>query len=492
MRVLDPINNAFNMKLTPILKRLFGDDIIEQIKAVGLKARDVFELIEPQAQCKAIIGSSVGKDCWICGLPIQAKIKGFKVKSKGPGTDIKSGVTAECEHVLPIAQAAILLNLYNSKLRNELTKQAFIKESLDHEYAWAHVVCNQEKNDICPILVKSDGTFEISKEQIKYLLNKIQKSTRTDSILIKKMIRDKYSKSFIDVRAPIIFKRYDAILKFIQRINSPDELPRFSQLVVFAGIAGLTDKSIINSALYPIIGGELEKVNANMASIQPLEIVDKNESEVIINAFASIRDKINHAIHAQWEGSQESKQLWADINAAYNKYTYYLVGNADESVEDTYTTNLFDYLIYLNKMYPEAITKEANITNISLFIYIKMLNEMLEQMEDSTQIEFISNIIDEYRKFIDKSLYDRLDSDYKAYETKNIEYAASILTRLKSTHKSRMRSHLKTLKSKYTATQQRRFTQKRAKKHNVIVPVNETIERKKHTMRSGRGATRFS
>ena len=75
MEDLDPISKTLNLRLTPVLKKLFGDDIIDKIRGVGLRARDVFELVLPQQQCRAVIGSNIGSHCWICGIKISKKLK---------------------------------------------------------------------------------------------------------------------------------------------------------------------------------------------------------------------------------------------------------------------------------------------------------------------------------------------------------------------------------------------------------------------------------
>jgi hypothetical protein len=487
MSRLDPISHAFNLSLTPILQRLFGADIVEKARLAGIKKpRDIFELTSANGQCNAIIGGlESGTRCWICGLGIQMKTKGFAIKSKGPATDVKSGVTAECEHVLPVAQASILLNLYNPTMKG--TSDAFLKKSLELEYGWAHVVCNQEKGTICPILVKRNGTFEVSREQVKNLLEKIKSSTRSDSNLLKFLIRaweKKTGNEFVKTRLPIVMERYNKIVEFISRVDDPTA----AKLIVFAGIATLTDKDKINPKLHEAIDAIKD---IKLGSIAPIYTKEHSiNSEYVIDTYNDIRMRIKDAIGA----NPEMIVIWKELTEEFKKFTKYLSGTVDNESEENYSSNLFKFLIHLNTTYPEAITKDNNRIAIALFIYIKMLKEMLEHMEVNgfqyDKITFMSDMIDNYETMIDSSMYKRLDEDYRAYETAEIHYAADVLAGLKSMYQPRIQSRFKTLKSKKLSKIAKKFTMKRKSK-GVSIVENEPEERIKHTTRSGRTATRL-
>jgi hypothetical protein len=502
---IDPINYAFNLKLTPILQRLFGADIIQKANAAGIKtARDIFELTSANTQCSAVIGKlESGTPCWICGLPIQKKTRGFAIKSKGPATDVKSGVTAECEHILPVAQASILLNLYNPAMKG--VNDDFLTKSLKLEYGWAHVVCNQEKGSICPIIVKSDGRFEVDHDQIKYMLQRIKRSTRSDSYLLRTLIKayeKRINNEFVKTRLPIVIDRYDKIIQFISRVDDPNA----AKLVVFAGIASLTDAQKINPKLHEAIHA-VESIDVN--SIKPImSEKDKHISELVINTYNDIRERIKYTLQT----NPENNAIWKKISGEFTKYTSYLSGNVETESETNYSSNLFKFLIHLNSKYPEAIGKDDNRIALSLFIYIKMLDEMLDYMENTnkseTNINLMSNLLDNYKKFIDSDMYKRLEDDYHAYETGEITNAASILTAMKISYKTPRHIQYKTLKTRHTRRLKKRINLDKIKhsiktkqtrklkgtatiKKLANVMENETTDKIQHVTRSGRGATRL-
>ena len=98
--------------------------------------RAILEQIKATQQCNKVIGkfSAGHTECWLCGYAI-------------PAGD------AVCEHVLPIAQAAIFWNIYNpdiAALKNSELVSVYnsYMSRLQDEYGWAHnTICNQVKTD---------------------------------------------------------------------------------------------------------------------------------------------------------------------------------------------------------------------------------------------------------------------------------------------------------------------------------------------------------
>jgi hypothetical protein len=129
----------------------YNDDSVDTYSA----ARDWFERADATQQCE---NTAPGKKdhlkqsdlCYICGLPLI--ING---KQNGP---------LECEHILPVAQACLFLDLYRSDYKeimksgdtNLTSLQRQIKQNLAVEYNWAHQCCNQIKSSIS--FVKFDDT----------------------------------------------------------------------------------------------------------------------------------------------------------------------------------------------------------------------------------------------------------------------------------------------------------------------------------------------
>lgn len=422
MEDLDPLSKTLNLRLTPVLKKLFGHDIIEKIQGVGLRARDVFELVGAQQQCRAVIGPNIGADCWICGIKISKKPeRAFYPKSKLKGDNPTLGLTAECEHVLPIAQAVILLELYNSNMkpimRNPDEKHRY--DMLQLEYKWAHVVCNQEKNDMCPILVKADGNFEVNEIQIQNLLENIKGSSRADSKLLKANILKTYGKgnNFINTRGRIVVDQYKRIIDFIQQVDRPEN-KRFSQLVVFAGIAGLTDRSRINPLLHTIID------SINIDDLGPLGL-NLKQSNLVLELYAKTKEYI------KMFNEQLTEKLpdWSK----YAKLKSY-INIKEENAAHHYKNNLFDFIVHLSKNYDELLS-ESRINYYSevlgLYIIYRTIKEInAEYVFDDKMKELYKEIEDYTHANLAPEVFNVLDDEYKSFENIEIEYAAGVLKSL--------------------------------------------------------------
>jgi len=166
----DIIESFMSFTSTSLVTRIWGDAFVEwqkEQKKKGLPstARSLLEK-GVQIQCKRTIGEPTGDTkCYICG---------FKL---GGG-----GLSPECEHVLAIAQALLLYNLYRS---GDAKNDDFLKK----EYRWAHQLCNQEKwvNNI----IRYDSAtkrFSADGIQIGILLDKISNSTRNGNDVMRGLI----------------------------------------------------------------------------------------------------------------------------------------------------------------------------------------------------------------------------------------------------------------------------------------------------------------
>lgn len=114
----------------------FGVRLIENAYPGGNALRRFFEDYTGD-QCQGALGATrpfrPGTSvCWICGLTIPAT---------SPSTP-PHGLSMECEHVFPIAQAIFFIDLY----RGVKTPRAVV-HMVQVEYDWSHRVCNQIKSD---------------------------------------------------------------------------------------------------------------------------------------------------------------------------------------------------------------------------------------------------------------------------------------------------------------------------------------------------------
>jgi hypothetical protein len=173
----DAIFELFTIGATDLALLMFGPFRVARWEALfpADKVRGIFEIADVDAQCnQTILEVKVGETpCWICGMPI------WSLSADLPET-WKNGHSPECEHVLPVAQAAIFLQLYD---RVNSSSKLF-----ELEYAWSHKTCNQTKNSDVYFKTKNDqavmGPNELPiLDEAKYraLLEKIYSSERTDA-----------------------------------------------------------------------------------------------------------------------------------------------------------------------------------------------------------------------------------------------------------------------------------------------------------------------
>ena len=134
-------------------------------------ARDILELTGAQQQCVRTIEPPGMKPCYLCGFPL------------GP-LEVKNGLSAECEHVLSVAQAVLFYKLYQTIDAD--TGVDYFKR----EYRWAHELCNREKSDD-NIITYNPATkqFSVDEPVLRDVIHRIGVSTRTGSELLKPKIQ---------------------------------------------------------------------------------------------------------------------------------------------------------------------------------------------------------------------------------------------------------------------------------------------------------------
>ena len=131
--------------------------------------RSVLELMYAKDQCvRTIKELKENEPCYICGQPI------------GPPFP-KNGLTAECEHILSVAQAILLYNLFQSGDEDI----GFFQR----EYKWAHELCNQEKSDTNIIKYTAERGFEFDNAALGVMLTKIYNSSRRGGDLLRRSIK---------------------------------------------------------------------------------------------------------------------------------------------------------------------------------------------------------------------------------------------------------------------------------------------------------------
>ena len=150
------------------------------------KARDLYELSSPDAQCNNTIGKpNPGQKCYICDIVMHnIENAGYKQQYiNGKKTNIFEHTGRQCEHVLPILVMALICGLYSSKWEDYTNdyfkslnsfepkkKSEILKIAEEYKewkqlcwrlsYQWSHTECNMIKNEFPYIDIKIDSNSE--------------------------------------------------------------------------------------------------------------------------------------------------------------------------------------------------------------------------------------------------------------------------------------------------------------------------------------------
>jgi len=285
--------------LTSILNYIYGDEFMDILASHKLKPRETLEHILPDEQCNAIIGPIVydtkkGKSaqtpeatkCWLCGLTL--------IKDEG--------LKPECEHILPIAEAAMFLELYEKKGITKLMRE---------EYHWSHRICNREKLAMFPLSVYDDK-FVINDSLIKDVLRKIFNSRMPHADNLKKRILEKYrsKENFIKVRTDAMKLVYKRI------IDAITHQAKGARLTLLAAASRLHNARENGPLKLPATAAALPLIAASRAAgtlwdpAKYESLMETNESESGKGALAltEIKSKRNHHTSAKHRDASESDE----------------------------------------------------------------------------------------------------------------------------------------------------------------------------------------
>lgn len=125
-------------------------------KMTCVDARAILEVLDPDKQCIPLVEEK--KFCWICGLKLNNAPK------------------PECEHILPISDALLHLNLYQNKSSLERLNKYEVN-MLKLEYLWSHQCCNQSKNNLK--YIRTDGDkYSVNTQGIDLTIERIQNNAK--------------------------------------------------------------------------------------------------------------------------------------------------------------------------------------------------------------------------------------------------------------------------------------------------------------------------
>jgi len=292
---------------------LFGEEAVKEVKK-KMDVREIWNISTNTTQCNNVIGKIAPEtDCWICGLGIDP-------------TD--PGMSPECEHILPVAQAVIYLSLYSSKKKNNTTGE---RRARKMEYGWAHTVCNQDKSDICCI-VNTGTKAEVSDKNINFILKKIYNSNRVDSVKLKAELRPLYPdiNSFINGRLGHVRKRYQDIVDYLNPSSGEN---RF-KLTILAGLVTAMDYRSIRDEAQPLLSPEfLAQKEAQKEELKEL-LNDKIKQDICETLGYLDLDTLATAAH-----------VLSSIDNIYDLYKKYFITSEN-----------------LNQIVTEALDKEIDAT----------------------------------------------------------------------------------------------------------------------------------
>ena len=330
-------------------------------------ARKWWEPTDPTTQCNNTIGNikdniASGIKCYICGLDMPdlssppIKSKGNKRKRDSSDKDIKcnparqnpiDNCSPECEHVLPVYQSALLLDLYNPKL-----KKSYEDADMDIfklEYKWSHSCCNQIKNDDSFLTVKPNKNnsqeFTLNNEQLKTTLKNIYRgkhSSCSNNNPFNLVLKQKYKNENDFLRQRIRNISEETMTPIIQYLSSRKNGGKGNRI-------GLFYLSILSKILLSVDQNHLRIAQGNSPIKQPL-----NLAVLKIEIYSDICDNIllnilNATSGDNIEDINTIKQV-KNIDLV-NKFIVSMLDSKDNNFNNTNTkvlrNNLKTYLISL-------------------------------------------------------------------------------------------------------------------------------------------------
>jgi hypothetical protein len=353
--------------------------------------------------------------CWICGEQLAP------LGSKG----VFFGLAPECEHILPVIQAAIFLELYgkrHSEIKMKMQKAITIiknakkittevlnamKIYLDNkpalqrslnilikEYAWAHAGCNRIKSNQCFIIPNNElNAASINTALITAFLKDIfMDNTHIEIINVQAMLQRKYLAQvpvaitnpyerlaaafnlFCVARMPTFVKKLNTICYYINSCdtNDPGCKPDFEKICI-DGALTLFNKDRIGelSVAFQTIQ---DKYEINIKSTEYLNFC----KQITIPVQTLLEEKHKHladnfGTQIQSQGLINLKTNFIDIDNtqkfnisnildALLMRTFTYISNKSDIEPNQFYTNFIHYIVH-NYYY----LVYANIAKISLF-----------------------------------------------------------------------------------------------------------------------------
>jgi hypothetical protein len=318
-------SNSSEYALKALAEQIFGTKVVDILKDKKMTYRDIWETSSPTTQCGNTIGDAVDgvSICWLCGFAIDMSIDAFK---------------PECEHVLPVGQALVFLDLYKHSVhKGDISKE--LAQMLKLEYRWSHSVCNRIKSDTNFLGFNSKGAPIILEGVITNYLSEIySKSDDLKSLVGRGKSVNDWNKS----RLADISKQLNSISKFINE--------KTTGLLLLSGVAALFEPENIASSLRTTITPE--KVEA-VPKIQTLTVAfNRNEFKKLryfieyrSNLTSQIKQVTNQLSTTMGFRLKEKDKDSAFILELRRKYSLKRTADYDEALKEHLISIVKDSLI---------------------------------------------------------------------------------------------------------------------------------------------------
>jgi len=132
---------------------------VSRLKGETVPSGEARSILQDQTsnikQCNAVLTDLSQKtNCWICGEALDFSKKGYPYQP-------------QCDHILPITQANIFLDVYRARNADVITNEMKL------EYGWAHAVCNSIKSNQTFLDTSNPDNLKINENKVLLFLQKV-------------------------------------------------------------------------------------------------------------------------------------------------------------------------------------------------------------------------------------------------------------------------------------------------------------------------------